>query len=127
MTANVRNLSFMGKDGQRVANAQSGNFNIVANGESLMIDGEWGGHTQAPVTTTLSLDTLVVVEDDSAQMGFINSLINKTYTGCIAGIAFGKLWTWEVAKCTEFDCKWDNESGSATGSLKFEAGKPKIT
>ena len=123
----IRNLSFFGKNGAMVATAQSGNFNIVANGESLMIDGEWGGHSQAPVTTSLSLDTLVTVEDDAVQMEFINSLLNKTYTSCIAGIAFGKLWTWDVTKCTEFDGKWDNKSGVATGSFKFEAGKPKLT
>ena len=51
-----------------VALAQSGNFNMVANGESLLIDGDWAGHSQAPVTTTISLDTLVTVEDDASQL-----------------------------------------------------------
>jgi hypothetical protein len=127
MAYTIRNLSFYGKNGAKVAVAQSGSFNLMANGESLIIDGKWGGHSQAAVTASISLDTLVTVEADAVQMEFITSLINKTYTSCIAGIAFGKLFTWDVTKCTEFDCKWDNKSGTATGSLKFESGEPKIT
>ena len=127
MAYTVRNLSFFGKNGAKVATAQSGNFNLMANGESLLIDGKWGGHSQAPITATISVDTIVTVEDDAVQRGFIQSLIDKTYTGCIAGIAFGKLFTWDVAKCTEADVKWDNTAGTATGGYKFESGEPKIT
>ena len=127
MAYTIRSLSFYGKDGAKLALAQSGSFNIMANGESQIIDGTWAGHSQAAVTTSITIDTLVTVEADAVQEGFIDSLINKTYSNCVSGIVFGKLYTWDVVKVTEVDIKWDHKSGNVTGSFKLESGAPKIT
>jgi hypothetical protein len=127
MAYTIRNLSFYGKNGAKLKLAQSGSVNLMANGESMIIDGSWAGHSQAAVTASISIDTVITVEADPVQFELIDSIIKKRYTECLAGIVLGKIWTWDTCKVTEADVKWDNKAGTATGSFKIESGEPKIT
>lgn len=111
-------------DGKLVGTAQSSQYDIDANDEAVIANGEYAGHTSGAIMTTLSIDTVEPVRPSESKK-LVDAILNHKYLTLSESLIGGQVHT-QVMRCKKASFTTDQKTGKMDGKFEFEGGKPEV-
>lgn len=110
-------------NGRRVAQATDGTYSIKGNGEDIITEDGWDGHSDGAITTEMSLNRAIPVGGDN--MSLEEALLNRQYVKVTWASLNGKVFQSEM-RITDISFNGDHRAGTQTAALSATGGKPEL-